>query len=221
MTLSDLNNIIKKIKDGYIRTSLWSLADTVYNSSGGYTGDPTVIIQDTTHRFVSDTEKSTWNGKESGGSAAAALSDANDYTDSLASSVSSALSGKSDTSHNHSGIYEPVLPTKTSNSLKYLRVKADESGYEYATPSGGSGTTGQTTIAFAGLLHEDRITVTSTGVTSASKILLSICADNDSVLINEWEGPMACNFQTNQFDILLRNRRGKYKGNVKINYSIS
>ena len=31
---------------------------------GGYDGDPTTIIQDSTHRFVSDTEKSTWDSKQ-------------------------------------------------------------------------------------------------------------------------------------------------------------
>jgi len=35
-------------------------------STGGYDGDPTVIVQNATHRFVSDTEKSTWNGKAEG-----------------------------------------------------------------------------------------------------------------------------------------------------------
>jgi hypothetical protein len=31
--------------------------------TGGYDGDPTVITQDSTHRFVSDAEKTTWNAK--------------------------------------------------------------------------------------------------------------------------------------------------------------
>lgn len=33
------------------------------SGSGGYDGDPTTIVQDSTHRFVSDVEKSTWNSK--------------------------------------------------------------------------------------------------------------------------------------------------------------
>ena len=39
------------------------------NPSGGggqsYNGDPTTITQDDTHRFVTDTEKSTWDAKVS------------------------------------------------------------------------------------------------------------------------------------------------------------
>jgi hypothetical protein len=31
--------------------------------TGGYDGDPTIIIQDDNHRFVTDTEKSTWDSK--------------------------------------------------------------------------------------------------------------------------------------------------------------
>ena len=33
------------------------------SSTGGYDGDPTVIVQDATHRFATDAEKTTWNAK--------------------------------------------------------------------------------------------------------------------------------------------------------------
>jgi hypothetical protein len=33
-------------------------------SGSSYDGDPTIIVQDSDHRFVTDTEKSTWNGKQ-------------------------------------------------------------------------------------------------------------------------------------------------------------
>lgn len=49
-----------------IRNSAWEIK-TFENqppSSAGYDGDPTIITQDSTHRFVSDTEKTTWNGKQ-------------------------------------------------------------------------------------------------------------------------------------------------------------
>lgn len=34
------------------------------SGGGGYDGDPNIITQNSTHRFVSDAEKSTWNGKQ-------------------------------------------------------------------------------------------------------------------------------------------------------------
>jgi hypothetical protein len=37
---------------------------SISGGSGGYDGDPTIINQDSDHRFVTDTEKSTWNGKQ-------------------------------------------------------------------------------------------------------------------------------------------------------------
>lgn len=36
-------------------------------TGSSYNGDPTIIIQNTTHRFVSDTEKTTWNNKADSG----------------------------------------------------------------------------------------------------------------------------------------------------------
>lgn len=93
ITIPDLEG-----NDGKLLKLVDGVVSWAASGSGGYDGDPTVIIQDATHRFVSDTEKATWNGKDAGGSAATALSSANGYTDSeilsLSSSVTTALSGK-------------------------------------------------------------------------------------------------------------------------------
>jgi len=67
---------------------------------GGYDGDPAVIVQDATHRFTTDAEKTTWNAKVSDGDSR--LSDArtplaHNHDGSYAS-----------LSHNHAGVYEPA-----------------------------------------------------------------------------------------------------------------
>lgn len=49
---------ILKITDGVLS---WAAA-----GSGGYDGDPETIEQDATHRFVTDEEKTTWDGKAAG-----------------------------------------------------------------------------------------------------------------------------------------------------------
>lgn len=92
----------------------------------------------------------------------------------------------------------------------------------YATNvgGGGSGTTGQASIVFESFDNEKAVTVSHTGVTSASAILVSLVADNDDVLSTEWAGPYVCNFQTNSFDILIRCLYGEFLGEVKVNYSI-
>jgi hypothetical protein len=66
---------------------------------GGYDGDPTVINQDATHRFVSDTEKTTWNSKAAGDhNHDADYADINHDHDSDYAAID----------HNHTGVYSPV-----------------------------------------------------------------------------------------------------------------
>lgn len=89
----------------------------------------------------------------------------------------------------------------------------------YATNIGG-GTSGQASIVFESFDNEKAVTVSHTGVTSASVILVSLVADNDDVLSTEWAGPYVCNFQTNSFDISIRCLYGQFLGTVKVNYSI-
>jgi hypothetical protein len=60
------------------------------------------LSDDSTHRLVTDTEKSTWNAKQAAG----------DYATN--SALSTGLSGKSDTGHNHSGVY--VEPSTLGDS---------------------------------------------------------------------------------------------------------
>lgn len=74
-----------------------TLASLLMSSSpGGYDGNPAIIDQDEAHRFVTDTEKSTWNGKQ----------DALGFTPANAShnhdSAYAALS------HNHNSVYSAL-----------------------------------------------------------------------------------------------------------------
>jgi len=88
-------------------------------SVGGYDGDPETIQQDATHRFVSDTEKGTWNGKQNAlGFTPVAdndsrLSDARTPTAHNHDGSYSALNHNHDGAyaslgHNHNGVYSPV-----------------------------------------------------------------------------------------------------------------
>ena len=45
----------------YVSESTWQMV-----SGSGYDGNPAVITQDSTHRFVTDTEKTTWDSKANG-----------------------------------------------------------------------------------------------------------------------------------------------------------
>lgn len=53
--------------------------------SGGYDGNPATIVQTSNYRFVTDAEKTTWNGKQ----------DALGFT-------------PANTNHTHAGVYEPA-----------------------------------------------------------------------------------------------------------------
>lgn len=90
-------------------------------SNGGYDGDPATVQQDSTHRFVSDAEKTTWNGKAAGTHSHAIgdvtslqttldgkATSSHTHAQSDVTGLTAALAWKSDTSHNHSGIYEPA-----------------------------------------------------------------------------------------------------------------
>lgn len=77
--------------------------------------NPANIVQDATHRFTTDTEKGIWNGKqdalgftpENVSNKKTTLTDSDtDYPTTKA--VNTGLGTKSDTSHNHSGVYQPV-----------------------------------------------------------------------------------------------------------------
>ena len=75
-------------------------SENLPSSSGGYDGDPTIIQQDDTHRFVSDAEKTTWNGKAAG----------NHNHDGVYSPVDHNHDASyAATGHNHTGVYAPVL----------------------------------------------------------------------------------------------------------------
>lgn len=98
------------------------------SSSGGYDGDPTEINQDATHRFVTDTEKSTWNSKADAGhnhsgtyepananiqahvTSAHAPSDAQKNSDITKAEIEAKLTGTI-SSHSHAGATPPTVAT--------------------------------------------------------------------------------------------------------------
>jgi hypothetical protein len=95
-------------------------------TGSGYDGDPTVIVQNSTHRFVSDTEISDWNSK-----APALGSDDNYVTDAEKTKLSN-LSGTNTGDQDLSGKLN--VPTGTPDGTKYLR---DDNTWQPV--SGGSG----------------------------------------------------------------------------------
>jgi hypothetical protein len=58
----------------------------------------TDVTQDATHRFVTDTEKSTWNGKQSPATTLSGYGITDAYTK---TQIDTSLAGKSDTGHTH------------------------------------------------------------------------------------------------------------------------
>lgn len=82
---------INQASNGKVLSNDGSAFTWINAGGGGYDGDPTTINQDATHRFVSDTEKSTWNGKQ----------DALGFTPAA-------------NNHNHDGVYSPVLVSGTN-----------------------------------------------------------------------------------------------------------
>lgn len=75
------------------------------SGSGGYNGDPATVQQDATHRFVSDTEKTTWNGKAAGNHNHTGIYSPTDHEH-----AAYALTG-----HNHSGVYAPAVHNHDSS----------------------------------------------------------------------------------------------------------
>ncbi len=87
---------------------------------------------------------------DTGGGGGGGAAEWGDITGTLSdqTDLQSALDGKADTGHNHTGVYQPLdaqltalaALTYASNALKVVRVNAGETGFELAAPSGGSGT---------------------------------------------------------------------------------
>ena len=89
-----LDALEKKVENDRVRTdvplgAVFTDNDTVYTHPENHS--PSIISQNATNRFVTDAEKSTWNGKETPAGAQSkantAEQNANDYADSLGSSL--------------------------------------------------------------------------------------------------------------------------------------
>mgnify|MGYP001335375093 CR=1 FL=1 len=93
-----------------INDNFAELQASIQQSASGYDGDPATINQDSSHRFVSDTEKGTWNGKAEG-THSHAIGDVTNLQSTL--NLKASTSHNHDASyaainHNHSGTYEPA-----------------------------------------------------------------------------------------------------------------
>jgi hypothetical protein len=86
----------------------------------------------------------------------------------------------------------------------------------------GTGATnvGQATVAFASYLTEDSIAVTGqAAILAGSTINVSVYADNDDVLAQDWQAPVVRSVVAGTgFTITLRPKGGTFKGNVKMNW---
>lgn len=93
----------------YINANFVELYSSV--GGGGYNGDPTIVQQNSTHRFATDAEKTTWSGKQ------AALG----FT-------------PSNSNHNHDATYAPVVhthdysPTSHNHDASYSALAHTHAG---------------------------------------------------------------------------------------------
>ncbi len=108
----------------------------IAGGDSGYDGDPTVIVQDATHRFHTDAKATEWDTAHSHSQEAHAPSDAvsqsANYTDqevdAIASAVTTALSGKSNTSHSHA--INDVTDLQTTLDGKAASAHNHDAAYE-------------------------------------------------------------------------------------------
>lgn len=64
---SEASNVLKKLSWSNIKTTMKTYFDTLYNNYvHPASHPPSIISQDSNNRFVTDTEKSTWNSKQEG-----------------------------------------------------------------------------------------------------------------------------------------------------------
>lgn len=86
--------------------------EELYSGGSSYSGDPTVINQDATHRFTTDEEKTSWNSKAAG-------SHTHDYAAS---------------SHNHDLVYSPLGHTHPGSSPQVATLAGNQATGANVTP---------------------------------------------------------------------------------------
>jgi hypothetical protein len=93
----------------------------VVNPSGGggspYNGDPTVIVEDSTHRFATDAEKSTWNAK------ANALGGDDNYVTDAEKTKLSNLSGTNSGDNAVNTLYSGLAASKQDTLVSATNIK--------------------------------------------------------------------------------------------------
>jgi len=93
-----------------IESNVWVEKANGNPPTGGYDGNPATITQDSTHRFATDAEKTTWNAKQ----AALGFTPANVVHNHDGVYATAA--------HTHAGVYEPV--TSNANKGYTINVQA-------------------------------------------------------------------------------------------------
>lgn len=86
--------------------------------NGGYDGDPTIIQQDPTYRFTTDSEKATWNGKQ----------DALGFTPASFDHNHAGIYSLDE--HNHDGFYSPI----NHSHLSTFTLSGDQATGANVTP---------------------------------------------------------------------------------------
>lgn len=139
--------------------------DTIYTHPTNH--PPSIITQDTTNRFVSDSEKSVWNGKQ----------DALGFTP--VNTTDSRLSNaRTPTTHSHAIGDLPVATSGTSNTTQVVR--ADDNRLSNArTPLSHSHTKSE-----VGLGNVDNTSDANKPVSTAQSTALGLKADKTQVLTN-------------------------------------
>jgi hypothetical protein len=149
------------------KSKLSGIADNANNYTHPSTHPPAIITQDISNRFVSDTEKSTWNGKEPGNSniqthvtSAHAPSNAQKNSDIIQSEIEAKLTGII-TTHTHTS---PAF-----NSV--YRIILDSSGSHTAAKVAGTYGLGQGTV----------LAVTGTGILYPLNVIYIDSADYPTI----------------------------------------
>lgn len=175
---------------GFIKQNEWlrKLVDYLNDKfsqqqGGGYDGNPNTIQQDATHRFATDSEKTTWNGKQDAlgftpvNTNDSRLSDArtplaHTHPQSDVTNLVSALAGKAASSHTHaeSDITNLVSDLAGKSAVGHTHVKSEvglgnvDNTADTAKPVS---TAQQTALDLKANLASPAFTGTPTGITKS------------------------------------------------------
>lgn len=160
--ITDLPGNATTAQDGFMSAADKTKLNNIANNANNYTHPSShaasMITQDATHRFVTDTEKSTWNAKASTSVATVSTNGLMSATDKA--KLDGISSGAGNYEHPTSDGYKHVPANGTTNNGKYLQATATAGTYQWSTLPSASTTT-------AGIVQLND-TVTSTSTTLAA-----------------------------------------------------